>query len=135
MDNYLQSTDLPCHCEPHKGRGNLRDIITPGIPTTSLRTGLGMTMKDTEPSPVLHPSVYLEEEKCLKRINVVYDDEFGDVDILLVPDDIADNIGHVVWEFNQWLSLPKNRNQFVVKTINGYGIISIGTEEFLWWLN
>ena len=71
----------------------------------------------------------------MKRVYVVFDDEFDDVDILLVPDDIADNIERVVWEFNQWLRIPENRSRFVVKIINGYGILSINTEEFLWWLN
>ncbi len=71
----------------------------------------------------------------MKKVYVVFDDEFDDVDILLVPDNIADNIERVVWEFNQWLRIPENRSRFVVKGVNGYGIISINTEEFLWWLN
>lgn len=71
----------------------------------------------------------------MKKINVIFDDEFNDVDILLVPDDVAYNIEHVVQEFNQWLSLPDNRSRFVVEVINGYRVIGIGTEEFLWWLN
>lgn len=71
----------------------------------------------------------------MKKVNVVFDDEIDDVDILLVPDEIADNIEGVLREFNQWLRIPENRSRFVVKVINGYEIISINTEEFLWWLN
>lgn len=71
----------------------------------------------------------------MKKINVVYDDMFDDVDILLVPDEIADNIEYVVWEFNQWLSSPENRNRFVLEVIDGYEVIGIETEAFLWWLN
>lgn len=71
----------------------------------------------------------------MKRVCVVFDDEFDDVDIILVPDDIADNIECVVWEFNQWLRMPENRSRFVIRIIDGYEMISINTEEFVWWLN
>lgn len=71
----------------------------------------------------------------MKRVYVVFDNIFDDVDILLVPAEIASNIERVVWEFNNWLSFPENRSRFVVENVNGYGIIGIGTEEFLWWLN
>ena len=71
----------------------------------------------------------------MRKINVIFDDEFDDVDILLVPDDVAYNIVHVVQAFNQWLLLPDNRSRFVVEVINGYEVIGIETEEFLWWLN
>ena len=71
----------------------------------------------------------------MKKVNVVFDDEIDDVDIILVPDDIADNIASVMWEFNQWLSLPENRRRFVEKTIDGREVLEIGTEKILWWLN
>ena len=32
----------------------------------------------------------------MKKINLVYDDYYKSVDILLVPDDVADNISDVV---------------------------------------
>ena len=71
----------------------------------------------------------------MKKINIVFDDEFDDVDILLVPDDIADNIENVVQEFFNWVEIPENRKRFVVRIIDGYEIISFATEEFIWWLN
>ena len=71
----------------------------------------------------------------MRRVNVVYDEVFDDVDILLVPDNIAENIEHIVNEFNHWLLLPENRGRFVVKVLDGYDILEIGTMEFLWWLN
>lgn len=66
---------------------------------------------------------------------MVFDDEFDDVDILLVPDDVADNIACVVWDFNQWLGIPENRSKFVVEIIDGSDALNIETEDFLWWLN
>ena len=71
----------------------------------------------------------------MRRVNVVYDDDFDDVDILLVPDYVADNIERIVNEFNHWILLPENHGRFVAKVINGYEVLGIGTAEFLWWLN
>ena len=71
----------------------------------------------------------------MKHINIVYDDNFDDVDIIAVPDNIAQNIESVVQEFMEWVSTPKNQKRFVVKSAEGNLVLSVGTDEFLWWLN
>ena len=70
----------------------------------------------------------------MKQINLVFEDDFSDVDILLVPDYVAENIDHIVLEFNKWLLKPENRLQFLAP-YKGKMELAIGTEEFLWWLN
>jgi len=70
----------------------------------------------------------------LKLINVVFEYEYDDVDILSVPDYIAENIDNVVANFCTWQRDPKNAERFLVPYENRM-VLSIGTEEFLWWIN
>ena len=71
----------------------------------------------------------------MKTINIVFDDLYNDVALLLVPDEIADSVDMVVWEFNNWLSVSDNQQRFLVPYTNETMVLAIGTEEFLWWLN
>lgn len=71
----------------------------------------------------------------MKRINILYDLEYEDVDILLVPDYIAHNIEGVVRDFNIWLQNPKNAQPFLRTDDKGMHYLNIETEDFLWWLN
>ena len=71
----------------------------------------------------------------MKLINVVYEYDYDDVDIILVPDEIADNIELTVRQFNQWLSIPENGKEFFVTTACNQIALGIDTEEFLRWLN
>lgn len=70
----------------------------------------------------------------MKKINLVFDCDFDDVDILLVPDDIADNMDEVIRRFNRWLHNPQNRQRFLVP-YQGKMELGIDTGAFLWWLN
>lgn len=76
-----------------------------------------------------------EQGVDMKMINVVFDEVYNDVDLLHVPSEIADNIELVVREFNDWLSDPKNQKPFLVPYVNKRMVLSVGTSEFLWWLN
>ena len=70
----------------------------------------------------------------MKKIILLYDGHYDDVDILIVPNNIADNIEEVVWDFNVWLQNPDNNYRF--RVTKEYGtFLSIDTQEFLWWLN
>ena len=71
----------------------------------------------------------------MKRINVIYDGFTEDADILIVPDDIADSIEQVVWDFNIWLEDPQNSQPFSRINEKGYRYLNVDTKEFLWWLN
>ena len=71
----------------------------------------------------------------MKYINLVYEDDYEDADVLLVPDEIADNIDDVMLEFFGWVKFPENNSRFLVKVGEGKKVLSIDTEEFLWWLN
>lgn len=71
----------------------------------------------------------------MKTINIVFDDVYNDVDLLLVPDEIADDVDMVISEFNKWLSVPDNQQRFLVPYAGESMVLSIGTEELLWWLN
>ena len=79
----------------------------------------------------------------MKLINAIYDYEYNDetdemtvdddVDILLVPDYVADNIADVVQKFENWSS-EKDSGRRRVKW-NGNEILSTDTEDFIRFLN
>lgn len=70
----------------------------------------------------------------MKKINILYADEYEDVDIILVPNHIADDIEAVTQEFFDWTKHPYDIPSFM--HVNEYGeIASVDTKEFLWWLN
>lgn len=71
----------------------------------------------------------------MKKINLIYEDDYNDVDILLVPDDVADNIDDVVRCFFSWLRVEENASRFMVTTASGHKGLSVDTKEFIWWLN
>ena len=70
----------------------------------------------------------------MKCINIVYDDEYEDVDIVRVPRWVADDIESILQEFNEWLSIPTNKQQFLRRHTDGRMVLSIDTPDFLWWL-
>lgn len=70
----------------------------------------------------------------MKAINLVFENDLSDVDILLVPDNVAENIDCIVMEFFRWLHEPENGKRFLAPYKDRMEL-AIGTEEFLWWLN
>ena len=71
----------------------------------------------------------------MKKINLLYEYDYDDVDIILVPESIANNICDIVQEFQYWLSVPINKARFTKIGENGSPYLNVDTEEFLWWLN
>lgn len=65
----------------------------------------------------------------MKRICLVYEYDYNDVDILLVPNFIAENIDSYVQQFFNWVALPEHKEQFTKDNV-----VAIGTNEFIWWL-
>ena len=70
----------------------------------------------------------------MKRINIVYADEYDDVDILCVPDFVHDNIEAVTQNFFDWTSSTKEDGYFT-QNPQGDEVLCVGTEEFIKWLN
>lgn len=71
----------------------------------------------------------------MKKINLVYEYDYDDVDIALVPNEIADNIEMVVTEFECWIKCPENSKMFLLTNSHGKEVLGIDTKEFIWWLN
>lgn len=77
----------------------------------------------------------------MKLINIIYEYEYdditntttvlGNVDIIKVPDFVCDNIDTIVQEFFDWTALNQNRKKYENKN----GVLCIGTNEFVEWLN
>ena len=71
----------------------------------------------------------------LKRVNIIYESEYEDVDIISVPCEMANDIDDIAQEFFRWLKVPENSRRFMVKEKDGHEVLSIDTKEFVWWLN
>lgn len=71
----------------------------------------------------------------MRPINIVYEGCYDHVDVVLVPDEIANSIESVVQEFFCWLTIPENNNRFMVPHERWGEVLMIGTKEFIWWLN
>ena len=69
----------------------------------------------------------------MKKVNIVYDDMYSDVDIIAVPNEIADCLSELVPIFLDWTP-PENDNDYW-KIINGKKYLSIETRGFVKWLN
>ena len=70
----------------------------------------------------------------MREINIVFEYDYDDVDILLVPNYIANNIETVTQKFFSWLNNPENQKPFLVP-YKGQLVLQIGTQAFLWWIN
>ena len=72
----------------------------------------------------------------MKKVNIIYDDEFQDVDIIAIPDDIFGDVDKLGALFIQWVieSAPKDdRDYWSIK--NGEYLLIIETIGLVKWLN
>lgn len=67
-------------------------------------------------------------------INVLYEGDYCDCDIIFVPDSIGDKIEQYAQQFCDWLNTPYVSNDYYV-TINGKEYLSLETDGFVRWLN
>lgn len=71
----------------------------------------------------------------MRLINIVYDNDYSDVDIISVSEYVADNLDSVAQEFFDWLKIPSNRKGYLVRISPQKELLAIGTKEFVDWLN
>ena len=72
--------------------------------------------------------------KEMAKVNILFADDFEDVDIIAVPPNIANNIEKITQKFFNWIFDSNNKRQFE-KTESGHTYVSIGTRDFISWLN
>ena len=71
----------------------------------------------------------------MKNINLLFEGDVDDVDIICVPCEIADNISHVANLYFWWMHDNINEHSFWVLGDNGAKIPCYETESFIWWIN
>ena len=71
----------------------------------------------------------------MKNINLMYGNDTDDVDILCVPDRIADHLEEVVQTFFQWMSDKSHSHDFWLELPSGCRCLALDTTAFIWWLN
>lgn len=74
-------------------------------------------------------------EVFMKLLNVVYEEDFSDVDILSVPEYIYENIESEVQLFVDWLFDKSSRHNYWKMNEKGDEYIDVGTDGFVSWLN
>ena len=71
----------------------------------------------------------------MKNINLVYGNDTDDVDILCVPDRVADHLEEIVQMFFRWMSDPDHSHNFWMMSPSDCRYLALDTTEFIWWLN
>ena len=70
----------------------------------------------------------------MKKVNVVYEYDFNEVDIILIPDFVEEKLNEYVQKFFNWLAQSTD-SRFCKITKSGYIVHLCDTEGFLYWLN
>lgn len=70
----------------------------------------------------------------MRLINLLFEYDYDDVDVVLVPDYIAENIESVTQLYHKWTWEDKTHFGWK-KAPDGHMYVECGTELFLWWLN
>ena len=71
----------------------------------------------------------------MKKVNVVFDEDYSDVDIILVPESILPGIDSYLQAFFDWAVTVPNRKKYEIVDRSGKTVVSLGTIEFVNWLN
>ena len=67
-------------------------------------------------------------------VNVLFDDQYDDCDVISVPDNIGINIEFYAQKFCDWLNSGDITDEYYV-TLNGKQYVSLETVGFVNWLN
>ena len=67
------------------------------------------------------------------KFNVIYDDCYYDVDIIAVPDEIANELSNLAYEFCCWT--PPDDDPYGWTILNGKKVRAVETVGFVKWLN
>ena len=67
-------------------------------------------------------------------VNVVFDEEETDLDVIEIPESLVKDIGRIQQMFFEWLYDKKNNHGYLVR-IDGFEGYSYATEEFVKWIN
>ena len=72
----------------------------------------------------------------MEKVNIIYDDEMDDVDIIAIPKEMCREIENLVQSYMEWLmeSAPKDDEDYWI-TINGKRFSNLETVGFVKWLN
>ena len=69
----------------------------------------------------------------MKKINIVFDDDYEDVDVIVIPDEIADAIQRLAQDYLFWIPPKDDPNGWVVD--DGEPVLIKETTGFVEWLN
>lgn len=67
------------------------------------------------------------------NVNILYDGQYSDVDIISIPQTIEHHIGLLAQEYLDWIPPDDDVDNWVV--LNGIKCISKGADGFVNWLN
>ena len=70
----------------------------------------------------------------MRKVIVLFDEQYDDVDILVVPERIAENINYYGQSYCRWLESPEVDPKLCT-IVNGVKCTILETEGFVGWLN
>lgn len=71
----------------------------------------------------------------MKYVNLIYNDDYNDADIIAVPEEIYDSIQKYAQDFCDWLSIEPLQHEFITSNADGEQVIVCETDGFIYWLN
>ena len=66
---------------------------------------------------------------------ILFDGIEDDADLILVPEDIAEQIDDIAHQFFRWAADPASVHNFWAILPNGKKALALDTKEFVWYLN
>lgn len=69
------------------------------------------------------------------KINVVFEEDYNDVNIILVSKSVYDNLDVICQQFLDWIPSQTENELFVQRDEKGAEVFICETEGFVWWLN
>ena len=69
------------------------------------------------------------------RVNILYENEIEDVDIILVPKEIANKIETVTQKFFNWIFEEENKKRFQKENEKDHVYTAVSAKDFIWWIN
>ena len=71
----------------------------------------------------------------MQNVNILFEGDVDDVDIICVPNKIAENIEYFTDLYFTWMYVNINSHTYWRVKDDGTKILNLETESFVWWLN
>lgn len=71
----------------------------------------------------------------MRNVNLLFEGDVDDVDIICVSSYVADNIDYVLNQYFGWMHFNIDKHSYWELDRDGVKILYYETDSFIWWLN